>query len=357
MKAGPRRVKLARSATTRNLQLEIAVTLPRPNHHPPFNVTRASHAVLHVKDLAKSRAFYVDLIGFVVSDEDKDAIYLRGVAEACHHSLVLKHADTSGAECERVGMRCFTEEDLEKAKSYFEKAGLPAQWVERPYQGKTLHVNDPLGVPLEFCATMVTKPRLVVSFAHHHGAVPQQLDHFQVLVPDVQRELEFYMAMGFRLSEYISPDGSDEPLFVFLQRKGNPHDIVFAPGTGPRLHHAAFAIPESYHFFYVCDLASDMGFAENIEYGPGRHGPGHALFVYLRDPDGHRIELFNTHYQTMDIEDEPVRWEASYAAKRRWQLPPRLCWYTEASRFTGIAPREPDRKGNPMTLEKYVGAK
>ena len=40
-----------------------------------------------------------------------------------------------------------------------------------------------------------------------------------------------------------------------------------------------------------------MGFAENIEYGPGRHGPGHALFVYMRDPDGHRIELFNTHYQ------------------------------------------------------------
>jgi catechol 2,3-dioxygenase len=109
-------------------------------------------------------------------------------------------------------------------------------------------------------------------------------------------------------------------LFVFLQRKGNPHDIVFAPGAGPRLHHVAFAIPESHHFFHVCDLAAQMGFAANIEYGPGRHGPGHALFVYLRDPDGHRIELFNTHYQVMDIENEPVRWDASYAMQRRWQL-------------------------------------
>ena len=208
-------------------------------------------------------------------------------------------------------MRCFTEEDLEKAKAYFEKAGLPAQWVERPYQGRTLHVSDPLGAPLEFCATMTTKPRLVVAFEHHHGAVPQRIDHFQLLVPDVQRQLEFYMGLGFRLSEYIAPDGSDEPLFVFLQRKGNPHDIVFAPGAGPRLHHAAFSIPESYLFFYVCDLAFNMGFAENIEFGPGRHGPGHALFVYMRDPDGHRIELFNTHYQCIDIEDEPVRWDAS----------------------------------------------
>ena len=47
----------------------------------------------NVKDLGKSRAFYVDLIGFIVSAEDKDAIYLRGVAEACHHSLVLKRAE------------------------------------------------------------------------------------------------------------------------------------------------------------------------------------------------------------------------------------------------------------------------
>jgi catechol 2,3-dioxygenase len=330
------------------------VSIPKPNYNPPFNVTRASHAVLHVKDLAKSRAFYVDLIGLIVSDEDKDTIYLRGVAEACHHSLVLKRA--SVAEAERVGMRCFTEEDLEKAKAYFEKAELPAQWVERPYQGKTLHVSDPGGVPLEFCATMTTKPRLLMDFGRHRGAVPQRIDHFQILVPDVQRQLEFYMGLGFRLSEYISPDGGDEPLFVFLQRKGNPHDIVFAPGTGPRLHHAAFSIPESYHFFYVCDLASELGFAENIEYGPGRHGPGLALFVYMRDPDGHRIELFNTHYQCMDIEDEPVRWDASVAGKRRWQLPARAMWFAEASRFAGVEPREPAKKGNPMTLEKYVAA-
>ena len=82
---------------------EQAVSIPKPNYNPPFNVTRASHAVLHVKDLGKSRAFYVDLIGFIVSDEDKDAIYLRGVAEACHHSLVLKRAAQAAS---RAGRAC-----------------------------------------------------------------------------------------------------------------------------------------------------------------------------------------------------------------------------------------------------------
>ena len=29
------------------------MAIPKPNYNPPFNVTRASHAVLTVKDLAK----------------------------------------------------------------------------------------------------------------------------------------------------------------------------------------------------------------------------------------------------------------------------------------------------------------
>jgi 3,4-dihydroxyphenylacetate 2,3-dioxygenase len=331
------------------------MSIPKPVYSPPFNITRASHSVLTVCDLAASRNFYVDLLGFIVSDEDRDTLYLRGVAEACHHSLVLKRG-SGEPQAERVGMRVFSEEDLEKAKAFFDKAGLPAKWVEVAHQGRTLHVTDASGAPIEFCATMEVKPRLLVTFAQHRGAVPQRLDHFQLLVPDVQKACEFWMSMGFRLSEYISPDGTEDLLFVFLQRKGNPHDIVFAPGDGPRLHHAAFAIPESYHFFQVCDLAAEMGFAANVEFGPGRHGPGHALFVYMRDPDGHRIELFNTHYQVMDIENEPVRWDASHAMQRRWQLPARRQWFVEASRFAGVEPRAPARKGDPMSLEKFIAA-
>jgi hypothetical protein len=41
-----------------------------------------------------------------------------------------------------------------------------------------------------------------------------------------------------------------------------------------------------------------------------RRPPQHA-YVYFRDPDGHRVELFNTHYQIMDIENEPVGWDPS----------------------------------------------
>jgi catechol 2,3-dioxygenase len=39
-----------------------------PVFDPPFNVVRASHVELGVRDLARSRAFYVDCLGLLVSD-------------------------------------------------------------------------------------------------------------------------------------------------------------------------------------------------------------------------------------------------------------------------------------------------
>ncbi len=327
--------------------------VPQTVYPPPFNITRASHAVLTVRDLAASRAFYVDFLGLVVSDEEEDVLYLRGVAEACHHSLVLKRSGDHPV-CERIGLRVFTDDDLEQAKRYFEAAGLLVQWVDVPYQGRTLHASDPLGTPLELCAVMPARPRLDMAFELHRGANALRLDHVQMQVPDVRRACEFYTELGFRLSEYISPDGTDELVTAFLQRKGNPHDVVFDTGPGPRFHHAAFVVLESFHLVQACDLASSLGYATNVEWGPGRHGPGHALFVYLRDPDGHRVELFNTHYLMIDLENEPVRWDVSVATRRRWQLPAQRRWFTEASLFAGVDPREPARRTDPPTLQRYL---
>src|SRR5262249_6863399 len=83
--------------------LEISMPLPRAVLAPPFNITRASHVVLGVTDLAASCAFYRDLIGFIVTDEDADSVYLRGLEEASHHSLVIRRA--ARPVCERIGLR------------------------------------------------------------------------------------------------------------------------------------------------------------------------------------------------------------------------------------------------------------
>ena len=81
----------------------MAAMIPNPNYNPPFNITRASHLVLTVRDLEASLAFYGELIGLVVSERTADTLYLRGLEEACHHSLVLQRsAGAAGVPARRA---------------------------------------------------------------------------------------------------------------------------------------------------------------------------------------------------------------------------------------------------------------
>ena len=329
--------------------------LPAVNHRPPFNITRASHIVLNVSDLAKSRAFYVDIVGLVVTEETADTCYLRGLSEACHHSLVLVQADKGAPVCKRVGFRVFLEEDLDLAHQFFTEEGLPAEWVEVAHQGRTLHVSDPFGTKIELCAQMETRPRLYLERNLFKGAHAQRIDHFQIFSPDTYQSCVFYSRLGFRNSEYLAH--GERLLGAFMYRKGTCLDLAIVENDGPCMHHFAYIVPESRYIFAACDFASRYGYASGVERGPGRHGPSGVLFVYLRDPDGHRVEFFNNHYTTIDIELEPIRWDAaSLSTNVHWGLPAVAKWYFEASEFTGVIPNSPTIMPDPMTLEKYAQA-
>ena len=144
------------------------VHVPKTSWPPPFRVTRASHLTYNVRDLSRSREFYTQVLGLVVSDEDHDTLYLRGVEERSHHSLVLKRTSAAPA-CIRTGLRTYDEEDLEKAKFFFASRGLPAEFVDAPYQSRTLHTFDSSGTPLELCASMSRVERVDQKFETLHG--------------------------------------------------------------------------------------------------------------------------------------------------------------------------------------------
>lgn len=329
--------------------------LPKLNLTPPFNVTRAGHVVLEVADLDASREFYCDVVGMLETDRTSDTLYLRGVEEVCHHSLVLKVGPAAGT-CRQIGLRVQTDEDLDRAAHHFKSLGLPAEFVEVPYQDRTLHVRDPFGMPLELVASMDLVKRELHSYSKYRGGAAQRLDHFQFQCSRVQDAADFYASIGFRISEYAAAGPDDELWAVFFQRKGNPHDVVFANGPGPRLHHFAYTIRDSHELIHLCDTAGSLGYGLSLERGPGRHGmAGGALFVYLRDPDGHRIECFNTHYQTIDIEEDPVRWDISDPMRSNiWGPPAVEKWFTEATVFAGAKVEPPRLKAQPETLEQFL---
>jgi catechol 2,3-dioxygenase len=321
---------------------------------PAFNTTRVSHVVLTARDLDASRRFYTDVLGMVTTEQDDDALYLRGLEEACHHSLVLRQTSDTPV-CLGIGYRVLTDADLDRAKAFFDGKSVRAKWIDAPHQGRTLLVTDATGAPVEFCASMESVPRLMQAFDKHHGGCPQRLDHVQVAASNIQEAYDFYAALGFRLTEYTAKDSSDELWGVWLQRKGNPHDVVFSNGRGPRLHHYAYAVPEVGDLIHACDVAASMGYAAHMERGPGRHGIGNALFVYFRDPDGHRIELFNTHYQAIDPDEKPLRWDLSNTSRSQlWGLPATRRWFMEATQFAGVEPSDAVLRADPVTLETFL---
>ncbi len=322
--------------------------LPEPNFTPPFNIVRCSHAVLGVSDLARSRAFYEGAIGLRTQDEDAGALWMRGVEERNHHSLVLKQVDTPQAL--RLGFKVASEEDLEKARSYFAREGLPCRWSEEAYQGRTLHVSDPEGIALEFCNSFDQAPRLLQKYEHYRGCHPQRLDHFNCFSPNVQGSIDFYNSLGFRVTEYTETDGDDAAIWAaWMHRKGNVHDMAFTNGRGPRLHHLAYWVPTALNIIHLCDVLSTSGWLENMERGPGRHGISNAFFLYVRDPDGHRTELYTSDYQTMDPDHEAIRWSLTDTQRQTlWGMPAPKSWFEEGSEFPQQKVREPKLKAQPI---------
>ena len=333
------------------------MAIPQTNFNPPFNITRASHLMLTAQDLAASRAFYTEVIGLIVSDEDANTLWLRGVEERQHHSLTLKKTSGEPA-CEAIGMHVFDEEDLDKAKSHFDRIGVTSKFIEVPFQGRTLRYRDNMGTVVDLVATMKTQPRSHVAVHTHKGARALRFDHYQVLVPDMIAAAKFYCDLGFRISDHLVVEGTDINVGIFLYRKNNPWDLVFLHRRGPQFHHCGYVVESMFDLIRGLDCAGSVGFAECIEHGPGRHGHGHAYYTYVRDPDGHRTELLLPGIQVVDRYDEPVACELeANSVGNRWGFPPPRSWFEEAAPFIGAKIVIPPHEGDPLTLEKYLDLK
>jgi catechol 2,3-dioxygenase-like lactoylglutathione lyase family enzyme len=132
---------------------------------------------------------------------------------------------------------------------------------------------------------------------------PRRLGHVNVLTPDPAAVVETMVeGFGLRLSEQIGE------AFYFLRIGSEHHNLGVRTGPVGGAHHVALEVHGWDSYRVLCDRLAGLGWT--VEYGPGRHGPGHNLFVYVRDPSsGLRFELFS---DMVHIEDEatyePPRW-------------------------------------------------
>jgi len=308
---------------------------------PAFTILRAAHAEFYVRDLERARAFYVDLLGLIETESDDERIYLRCLEEREHHSLVLRKGKQAGAS--HIAFRVASPEDLERLAQAAKVQDLPQRWVTEEERGqpRALRIQDPSGLPLEFYHAMRLAPRMLQQFHLHKAVQIMRLDHFNCQVPDVAAAAAWYQhTLGFRTTEYTvkeTPRG-DELWATWLTRKQTVHDLALMNGRGPRLHHVGFWLPDAMAVLRACDVLAAAGHYRDIERGPGRHGISNALFVYLRDPDGNRIELYANDYLTADPDAEAIRWTLEDPRRATfWGHFAPACWFEEAMLVESVA--------------------
>lgn len=316
----------------------------------PFDIIRAAYAEFIVSDLAVSRAFYVDVLGLVVTYEDDTAIHLRAFEEYLHHSLVLRKGPVTALAA--LAYRVRSQAEVEVAAGHFADLGCR---VERRAAGATrgigeaVRVEDPLGFPVEFFYDAEHVERYTRRYDVHGTGAISRLDHFNILTPDVPVAQKHYESLGFKVSEDIQDD-EGTVYASWLYRKATVHDIALTGGDGPRLHHVAFATHERNQIVNICDKLGAHRRSDAIERGPGRHGVSNAFYLYLRDPDGHRIEIYTHDYYTGDPDNPVVTWDVHDNQRRDWWGNPVVpSWYSEGSTVLGL-------DGEPRQLVERVEA-
>jgi catechol-2,3-dioxygenase len=129
---------------------------------------------------------------------------------------------------------------------------------------------------------------------------------------------KFYQELlGFRWSDTVGD------FFVFLRCNADHHAANFmASAKFQGMHHIAYEMRDPAHLITMLDRLAAHGY--RLHWGPGRHGPGHNLFTYHKDPDGNTIELF-TQLDVIHDESkgywEPRPWhETTPMGPRTWEV-------------------------------------
>jgi catechol 2,3-dioxygenase len=319
---------------------------------PVPHIVRIGHAVLTVTDLKASRHFYVDLLGLNVLHEAPTALYLRGVED---REWVLKLERGPLPSVRQLAYKVWSDEDLDQIVAIAREQGLPHRFETELDRPRLLRVQDPFGFPKAFYFQSVKHKWLLQDFHLHRGPAIQRIDHINLFHPQVADVCAWYReTLGFRLTEY-SADKQGRIAAAWLTRKQSVHDLALTGAKGPRLHHFAFWMPEAGRIFQACDILAGARAESHIERGPGRHGITNAFFLYMRDPDGHRVELFTSDYYAGDPDFEPIRWDLDDARRQQfWGGIAPKSWFTEGTPVEGFDGEIVEQQESELGLPAYI---
>ena len=244
---------------------------------------RLGYLALNVTDLARSSAFYEEIVGLAPAGKSEGYSFYR--CSDKHHDIALVESDSPGIK--RIGWEMEGPEALAAIRAHFEACGIAPIPVFNSEAdalgvGEAFRISDPvLGATMEFYASM---DRAELPYKPSHTRIVR-LGHVVLAGPDLSAAEEFFSKqMNFRVSDRI--DGA----VVHMRCFPNPlhHSFGIGRAAAPQLHHVNFMVTD----------IDDIGRANvrmkregvPIVYGPGRHPQSESMFFYFLDPDGITLE-------------------------------------------------------------------
>jgi 2,3-dihydroxy-p-cumate/2,3-dihydroxybenzoate 3,4-dioxygenase len=279
---------------------------------------KLSYLALNVSDLARSVAFYRDMVGLdLVEQNDHGEAFLS--CNGDHHNLMLVQAKE--ASFKRVAFELEDESQIAVAEKVLSAAKVKWARIEpaecgRLRIGQGLRLADPTGIKIELVTGMNSRP------GRHfpHPVAITHLSHVVCNVPDFANTLRFYTdVLNFRVSDYRY-EATGERYFAFMRCFPNPYHHAFAL--------LAAKTPTFFHMAFHAKTLDDLMVGRNrllkagvtVAPTPGRHMASGSVFQYFADPDGFTVEY------TQGMEEfpeegarQPRNLDKSYATTDIWE--------------------------------------
>ena len=180
-------------------------------------------------------------------------------------------------------MVCKNEENLERYKEFLKinKCEINA-FVSEFYQSGSFALEDPDNNMI--CFGVLKKENNFLK-----KGIYAPLQHLTFASKDVEKFQNFYQRkLGFQVTDRVVKS-TGELATCFTTSNHEHHTIACFKSSQNGMDHHSYEAGEWNNIKIWCDH-----FAQNnikLMWGPGRHGPGNNLFVFIEDIDGNWIEI------------------------------------------------------------------
>jgi len=282
-----------------------------------IDVKRIRHAAFATDRMDEQVDYYQSIIGLGVVAREAGRVFFA--TESQQLTLILE--SEAAPRCKAIAFEVAPSVDLSDLKNDLGRSGIKSEIRSGYLPGieKSLVFDDVDGRRIELLSTCEFCPAVEPI----RGLAVGKLGHIALFAPDPEVTARFYAeVLGFRVSDRI------EANFVFMRCGFEHHTVNFARGSDARPHHLAFELRDASHLHQACDLLGRRRMS--ILWGPVRHGPGHNVAIYHRNPDVQLDELFFDMDRMVDEElgyFEPRPWHRDRPQRpKTWVGLPRVIW-------------------------------